>query len=123
MALHHSPGASSRPTASLCARPRGRLSEVDGRIAGHAACDAVILTAPFVADTAAFLDGFAGLPSLIAALRRQHRRGSLIATYCSGSFVLAEACLLDGQAATTHWAKASAFKKRYPRGRYCAPAR
>ena len=48
-------------------------------------------------------------------MRRQLRRGTLIATYCSGSFMLAEAGLLDGQAATTHWAKASAFKKRYPK--------
>ena len=50
VALRHSPGASKSPD--------GKLVQVDGKIAGHAACDAVILTAPFVADIAAFLDDF-----------------------------------------------------------------
>ncbi len=45
----------------------------------------------------------------------RYREGSHIATICSGAFVLAETGLLDGKTATTHWAYADQFQKRYPR--------
>ena len=47
-------------------------------------------------------------------LKDCHRRGSHIATICSGAFVLAETGLLDGKSATTHWAFADQFRTRYP---------
>ncbi|MFZ3046805.1 MAG: GlxA family transcriptional regulator [Desulfatirhabdiaceae bacterium] len=47
-------------------------------------------------------------------LKDRYREGSHIATICSGAFVLAETGLLDGKTATTHWAFADQFKKRYP---------
>jgi len=48
-------------------------------------------------------------------LKDCHRRGSQIATICSGAFVLAETGLLDGKSATTHWGFAKQFIRRYPR--------
>ena len=41
-------------------------------------------------------------------------RGARIASVCSGAYVLAEAGLLDGRRATTHWRRTSHFRTRYP---------
>lgn len=55
--------------------------------------------------------------ALLAALVAAHERGARIVGLCLGAYVLAEAGLLDGRAATTHWAYAEDFAKRYPKVR------
>ena len=47
-------------------------------------------------------------------LRAWHADGAMIAASCIGSFILAEAGLLDGQEATTTWWLAPFFRQRYP---------
>ncbi|WP_123592501.1 GlxA family transcriptional regulator [Salinisphaera orenii] len=47
-------------------------------------------------------------------LRRWHQSGSLIAGVCAGVALVAEAGLLDGRPATTHWGVADACRRRYP---------
>jgi len=51
----------------------------------------------------------------IEFLRQRHKDGAIIATACSGAMMLAEAGLLDGLDATTHWAWCDAMSQRHPK--------
>ena len=43
------------------------------------------------------------------------KRGTRVASVCSGTIMLAETGLLDGKRATTHWHRAPQFLARYPK--------
>jgi AraC family transcriptional activator FtrA len=51
---------------------------------------------------------------LVEAVREAARRGARVASICTGAFVLAEAGLLAGRTAATHWMHASTLAARYP---------
>ena len=50
----------------------------------------------------------------IAWVARMSKRVRRIVSVCTGAFILAEAKVLDGRQATTHWAAAQDFRSRYP---------
>jgi len=52
--------------------------------------------------------------ALLPWLRLQHAQGALVVGVCMGAAYLAEAGLLDGRIATTHWALCDRFAARYP---------
>lgn len=54
---------------------------------------------------------------LLAALRRAHKRRATLVGLCLGAYVLAEAGVLDGKLATTHWRWTELFRQRFPQVR------
>ncbi|WP_309232141.1 GlxA family transcriptional regulator [Micromonospora tarensis] len=48
------------------------------------------------------------------ALRAAHQHGARIVSICTGAFALAQAGLLDGRRATTHWAHAADLAREHP---------
>ncbi len=53
-------------------------------------------------------------PEALIALRGAAARGATMVSICVGAFILAEAGLLDGRPATTHWAYCGEFAELYP---------
>jgi transcriptional regulator GlxA family with amidase domain len=51
----------------------------------------------------------------IAFVREAAKASRRTASFCNGAYVLAEAGLLDGRRATTHWLQASSFRARFPK--------
>ena len=101
-------------THTFCTETPGMLSVLGGL--------SVLVTEGFEAlddaDTV-IIPGWCGVanrpsPGLVAALQQVHARGARIASFCTGAFVLAEAGLLDGRQATTHWGRTELFAQRFP---------
>ena len=51
----------------------------------------------------------------IAWLEARHAQGTILASACSGAMLLAEAGLLDGLDATTHWAWCPVLAEQHPK--------
>jgi transcriptional regulator GlxA family with amidase domain len=50
----------------------------------------------------------------VTLMRKQYRKGAEIASFCTGSFLLAATGLLKGKRASTHWMAAGEFRQLFP---------
>lgn len=64
-------------------------------------------------------DRIARESAILPWLQQWYARGSYIAGICTGVAFLAEAGLLDGRRATTHWGVANILRQRYPQVLWC----
>jgi transcriptional regulator GlxA family with amidase domain len=55
---------------------------------------------------------------ILGWLHKMHDRGAYLGAVCTGAAFLAEAGLLDGREATTHWGVADILRVRYPKVRW-----
>jgi transcriptional regulator GlxA family with amidase domain len=104
-------------SVELVARKAGRLRTSSGLEfwVQHALADVrgaidTLIVAGGEGTLAAVKDGV-----LVDWVRTTAPRARRVASVCSGAFVLAEAGLLDGRRATTHWGSCAALAKHYPR--------
>ena len=88
----------------------GARIAVQETLAGVAQPDIVIVT-----DLAIDLHGASSgrWPGEVAWLRSSYDEGAMVCAICTGAVFLAEAGLLDGVEATTHWAAVPLFRDRY----------
>ncbi|HYD86476.1 MAG TPA: helix-turn-helix domain-containing protein [Vitreimonas sp.] len=92
------------PYAGLMMTPQGGLDSV-------VRTDIVIVPTSGLALDEKLIENSVLLPWL----RKHYAAGAYIAGVCMGSAYLAEAGLLDGKRATTHWAVAPDLAQRYPK--------
>lgn len=89
---------------------------VDGSIDDVKSPDLIIIIpslAPYVTQQEVNLV-MAKTENVLTWLKHQAAHSTLLVSSCTGSFFLAEAGLLEGKKATTHWRAANVFRKRYP---------
>lgn len=112
------PAATEPPQVAIVGESREPFTCAAGApIAPHRAMADVNATDLVLTPDIAFPpDGDPGgrWPAAVEWLRRQHAGGATICSVCSGSILLAEAGLLHGREATTHWAYRDLFARRYP---------
>jgi len=97
-------GAAVRSPYGLAIAPEGSIADIERS-------DIVIIPTSGLEMDLKLVENSALLPWL----KRHYAQGAYLAGVCMGAAYLAEAGLLDGRIATTHWAVADAIAERWPK--------
>lgn len=93
----------------------GFMLPVEGNYAAAADADIIIIPGFNHRSGREVVDFVASMPDgYLDWLKARHQAGKVLCAICSGTFVLAEAGLLDGKTATTSWWLTKPFRRRYP---------
>ncbi len=98
-----------RTAGSVRARA-GLRFEPDFAMANHPPLDVLVVPGGVV-------DAELLRPEVVAWIGGQAKQVRLLASVCTGAFLLAQAGCLDGLEATTHWEDAAALRARFPKRR------
>lgn len=85
----------------------GLLAIPDHTLQDHPPLDLLIIPGGVV-------DNELGKPEVMRWIAGQAERVPLLASVCTGAFLLAQAGLLDGRHATTHWEDITDLRQRFP---------
>jgi transcriptional regulator GlxA family with amidase domain len=93
----------------------GFMIPVDGDIKRARESDIIIIPGFNHTRAREVTDFVANMPDgYLSWLKARQHEGKVLCGVCSGTFVLAEAGLLDGKTSTTSWWLTKAFRRRYP---------
>jgi transcriptional regulator GlxA family with amidase domain len=92
--------------------PNGLVIEPHGSFADHPEPDIVIIPELNLDPSAHLPENFRPIADWLQAM---HAKGALIASVCSGSLLLGQTGLLDGEEATSHWGYCDAMTRNFPK--------
>lgn len=122
---HVSPGAPPAFSYELVSEHGGHARASNGLLLPEARpmarsrpAQIVVVPGLSLIEPTEFLPALARLSRTVRWLRAQHELGAVIGATCSGTFLLADAGLLDGRAATTTTWFGELFERRYPKVRH-----
>lgn len=99
--------ASTTLTGGLRVRPHHSFASLDRVLGGAAPAVVVVPNVPNVDSPAN--------RAVVEWVRRSAGAGAVTVSWCAGAAVLAEAGLLDGRTATSHWGDLARLERQYPR--------
>ena len=83
-------------------------------IQAHKTIDKITKTDIILVSSGDYLGLGDELKKAVTWLKTMHDQGTIIASICTGAFLLAEAGLLEQKTATTHWGYVELFRSKYP---------
>lgn len=92
--------------------PNGLVIEPHGAFSDRPEPDIVIIPELLLDPSASFPENYQPIADW---LRAMHAKGAILASVCSGSMLLGQTGLLDGEDATSHWGYCDTMSRNFPK--------